>query len=319
MSSPSDRKVRECGSAGVRELASRAAACRMRPRLRNALPHFRTPALSRAGAPTLALALALALAAAACARAEARPARELKVCADPNNLLFFNAHGEGFENRIAELVARDLDARVRYTWWAQRRGFFRSTLKAGTCDVVIGMPTTLELAAATRPYYRSTYVFLTRRDRGLDVRSFDDPRLKTLKIGVQLLGDDGFNTPPVHALARRGVIGNLKGYTVYRDYSRPNPPAAIVDAVDRGEVDLAIVWGPLAGYFAKRAKAPLRIVPVTPQIDPPFLPFVFDISMGTRRGDTLGTRLNDVIVRRRAEIDRILDDYGVPRAEGRRR
>jgi len=311
--------VRKCGSAEVREPASRAAALRARPRLRYALPHFRTSALSRAGAPKLALALTLALGAAACARAEAEPARELRVCADPNNLPFSNARGEGFENRIAELVARDLGARVRYTWWAQRRGFFRSTLRAGTCDVVIGMLATLEMAAATRPYYRSTYVFLTRKDRGLDVRSFDDPRLKTLKIGVQIVGDDGFNTPPVHALARRGVIGNLKGYTVYGDYSRPNPPAAIVDAVADGEVDLAIVWGPLAGWFAKRAKAPLRIVPVRPQIDPPFLPFVYDISMGTRRGDTLTTRLNDVIVRRRAEIERILDDYGVPRAEGRRR
>jgi mxaJ protein len=267
----------------------------------------------------LALALLAALAATGCARAEARPARELRVCADPNNLPFSNAQGEGFENRIAELAARDLGATVRYTWWAQRRGFFRSTLKAGTCDVVIGMPTTLELAAATRPYYRSTYVFLTRADRRLDVRSFDDPRLKTLSIGVQIVGDDGFNTPPVHALARRGVVGNLKGYTVYGDYARPNPPAAIVDAVANGEVDLAIVWGPLAGYFARRAKAPLRIEPVHPQIDPPFLPFVYDISMGTRRGDTLGVKLNQILVRRRPQIERILDDYGVPRAEGRQR
>src|SRR4026209_2478449 len=116
----------------------------------------------------------------------------LRVCSDPNNLPFSNAKGEGFENRIAELVARDLDASVRYTWWAQRRGFFRSTLRAGTCDVVIGMPSTLEMAAATRPYYRSTYVFVTRQDRGLDVRSFDDPRLKTVRIGVQIVGDDGF-------------------------------------------------------------------------------------------------------------------------------
>jgi mxaJ protein len=319
MSSRSEAPVRTCEGAKVRRCALRAAGRRPRAPFTLAPSHPRTFAPSRAGAVKLALALLAALGAAACARAEAEPARELKVCADPNNLPFSNAKGEGFENRIAELVARDLGARVRYTWWAQRRGFFRSTLKAGTCDVVIGMPATLEMAAATRPYYRSTYVFLTRRDRGLDLRSFDDPRLKTLRIGVQIVGDDGFNTPPVHALTRRGVIGNLRGYTVYGDYSRPNPPAAIVDAVADGEVDVAIVWGPLAGWFAKQAKAPLSIVPVRPQIDPPFLPFVYDISMGTRRGDTLTTRLNDIIVRRRAEIERILDDYGVPRAEGRRR
>ena len=262
----------------------------------------------------------VAVAALACGPARAATTmRELRVCADPNNLPFSNQRGEGFENRIAELVARDLGASVRYTWWAQRRGFFRNTLRAGTCDVVIGMPTTLEMAAATRPYYRSTYVFLTRRDRRLDVRSLDDPRLKTLRIGVQIVGDDGFNTPPVHALAHRGVIGNLKGYTVYGDYARANPPAAIVDAVADGEVDLAIAWGPLAGYFAKQSRVPLAIVPVRPQIDPPFLPFVYDISMGTRRGDTLTARLDGIIVRRKAEIGRILDDYGVPRAEGRER
>lgn len=272
---------------------------------------------SRFDAVLLLAAAALVLG--GCARAEARPARELRVCADPNNLPFSNAKGEGFENRIAEMVARDLGATVRYTWWAQRRGFFRNTLRAGTCDVVIGMPTSLELAAPTRPYYRSTYVFLTRRDRRLDITTLDDPRLRMLRIGVQIVGDDGFNTPPVHALARRGVVGNLKGYTVYGDYERPNPPAAIVDAVASGEVDLAIVWGPLAGYFAQQSKAPLAIVPVRPQIDPPFLPFVYDISMGTRRGDTLGTRLDAVITRRRAEIDRILDDYGVPRADRRGR
>ena len=260
----------------------------------------------------------VALGAGACGRADAAPARVLRVCADPNNLPFSNRAGEGFENRIAELVARDMGATVRYTWWPQRRGFFRETIRAGKCDVVIGVPTTLELVAATRPYYRSSYVFISRKDRNLHLRSFDDPRLKTLRIGVQIAGDDGNNTPPVHALSRRGVVGNLKGYTLFGDYSKPNPPAAIIDAVAKGEVDVAIVWGPLAGYFGKRAGVEMEITPVSPQIDPPFLPFVYDISMGTRRGDTLRTRLDDIIVRRRAEIDGILREYGVPRVEGRR-
>ena len=251
--------------------------------------------------------------------ADARPNRVLRVCADPNNLPFSSQRTPGFENEIAAVLARELGANLSYTWWAQRRGFFRNTLKAQICDVVIGVPVGLGMARTTAPYYRSAYAFVSRADRALAVHSLDDPRLRRWKIAVQLIGDDGINTPPVHALARRGVIGNLKGYTVYGDYARPNPPAAIVDAVADGEVDLAIVWGPLAGYFAKRAKAPMSIVPVRPQIDPPFLPFVFDISMGTRRGDTLTTRLDAIVVRRRAEIDRILDDYGVPRAEGRQR
>jgi mxaJ protein len=282
------------------------------------LPYFRTSALSRAGAPLLAAALLLAAGTAACARADARPAPELKVCADPNNLPFSNRAGEGFENRIAQLVARDLGARVAYTWWPQRRGFFRETIRAGKCDVVIGVPTTLEMVEPTRPYYRSSYVFVSRKDRNLHLRTFDDPRLKTLKIGVQIVGDDGFNTPPVHALARRGVVGNLRGYTVYGDYARPNPPAEIIDAVARREVDVAIVWGPLAGYFAQRSPAEMEITPVEPRIDPPFLPFVFDMSMGTRRGDPLHGRLEEILARRRPEIDAILRDYGVPRVEGRR-
>src|SRR3954447_11705962 len=107
---------------------------------------------------------------------------------------------------------------VEYTWWAQRRGFFRNTVKAGLCDVVIGVPSSFELTATTRPYYRSTYVFVSRRGHDEEVTSLDDPRLRDLKIGVQLVGDDGANTPPVHALNNRGIIGNLKGYTLYGNY-----------------------------------------------------------------------------------------------------
>src|SRR6185436_16076187 len=213
------------------------------------------------------------------------PVRTLRVCADPNNLPFSNRKLEGFENRLAELVAGEMGAAVAYTWWPQRRGFVRNTLNTGDCDVVMGVPTSYELALTTRPYYRSTYVFVSRRDRRLGVSSFDDPLLRRLRIGVQLVGDDYANAPPSHALAARGVVGNVHGYSVYGDYSQESPTAAIVDAVGRGEVDLAVVWGPLAGWFARRQPAPLEIVPVSPQIDLPFLPFVFDISMAVRRQD----------------------------------
>ena len=244
-----------------------------------------------------------------------RPAGVLRVCADPNNLPFSNERGEGFENKIAELLARDLHERLEYTWWAQRRGFFRSTLRAGLCDVVLGVPSSFELAATTAPYYRSTYVFIYRKGRGLQVHSFDDAVLHDVKVGVQLVGDDGVNTPPAHALAARGVVDNVRGYTLYGDYKEPNPPARIVDAVAKGEVDVAVAWGPLAGYFARRERVPLAVVPVSPQFDLPFLPFVYDISMGVRRGDEdLRQQLDDFLVRRHDEIERILDEYGVPRA-----
>ena len=245
-----------------------------------------------------------------------RPADVLRVCADPNNLPFSNQRGEGFENKIAELLARDLGDRVEYTWWAQRRGFFRNTLKAGLCDVVIGVPSGFEMALTTKPYYRSTYVFLYRKDHGLKVNSFDDPILKTVRVGVQMVGNDQINTPPAHALSRRNIIDNVKAFTLYGDYSQSNPPARIVDAVEARDIDLAIVWGPLAGYFAKQSRVPLALVPVSPQVDQPFLPFVFDISMGVRRGDEdLKEHLEQIMEKHRADIDRILDDYGVPRVD----
>jgi quinoprotein dehydrogenase-associated probable ABC transporter substrate-binding protein len=240
----------------------------------------------------------------------------LRVCADPNNLPFSNQKLEGFENKLAELVAKETGETLEYTWWAQRRGFFRNTLKAGACDVVLGVPAGLEMALTTSPYYRSSYVFITRKDRNLDIKSFDDPVLRDLKIGVQMVGDDFSNTPPAHALTRRNIIQNVRGYTLYGDYSQPNPPARIIDAVAEREVDIAIAWGPLAGYFAKQSKVPLKLVPVSPQVDQPFLPFVYDIAMGVRRGDQeLKEQLERVLDKRRTEIDRLLFEYGVPRVD----
>ncbi|MEN3339770.1 MAG: mxaJ protein [Acidobacteriota bacterium] len=242
------------------------------------------------------------------------PAELLRVCADPNNLPFSNDRGEGFENRLAEMAARDLGARVSYTWWAQRRGFLRNTLNAGECDVVMGVPSRLDRTDTTRPYYKSTYVFVAPRRRHLALASLDDPALRRLRVGVQMIGDDFSNSPPAHALSSRGIITNVVGYSVIGDYSRPNPPARIVEAVARGDVDAAIVWGPLAGYFAARQAEPLDITPVSPHADPD-LPFTFDISMAVRRGDQRRRLLDDFIVRRRGAIDDILRAYHVPRAD----
>lgn len=263
-----------------------------------------------------ALIVAIAVSCAHCARTAAAPApaettRVLRVCADPNNLPFSNQALEGFENRIATLVGNQLHARIEYVWWAQRRGFVRNTLRAGLCDMVMGVPTEFEQTATTRPYYRSSYVFVARRGSHLP-SSFDDPYLKTAKVGVQLIGDDSSNSPPAHALSNRGVIENVRGYPVYGDYKQPNPPAALIDAVDRGEVDVAVAWGPLAGYFAHRAHTPLQLARVTPDEEPPF-PFVFDMSMGVARSNkALRDELNRVIADNQPAIDAILRDYSVP-------
>lgn len=237
----------------------------------------------------------------------------LRVCADPNNLPFSNAKGEGFENKLAELVARDLGETVQYTWWAQRRGYVRNTLKDRRCDVWPGVATQVDMVATTQPYYRSTYVFVTRADRDLDIASFDDPRLKRLTVGVQMVGNDAQNTPPAHALARRGIVANVRGYMLYGDYSKANPPAQIVQAVDRGDIDVAVVWGPLAGYFAARTAHPLRLTPVQPWLDGPQWPMVFDISMGARRDDPeLLKTLDGVLQRHAGEVKALLAAYHVP-------
>jgi mxaJ protein len=245
--------------------------------------------------------------------AAAAHAAALRVCADPNNLPFSDQAGQGFENKIAELIARDLGATVDYTWWAQRRGYIRHTLKADTCDIWPGVASGAEMMSSTRPYYRSSYVFVTRADRGLHIASLDDPQLRKFVIGVQMVGSEAMNTPPAHALARRGIVQNVRGYMLYGDYRQPHPSSAIIDAVENGNIDVAVVWGPTAGYFAAQESTPLTIEPVQPWRDGTGMPMAFDISMGVRRGDNaLLQRLNDSLERNRAAITAILAAYHVP-------
>jgi mxaJ protein len=265
-----------------------------------------------AGAVLVLTAVSVAVGSRAVAVANGRPA--LRVCADPNNLPFSNRAMQGFENRLAEMLAADTGTSVSYTWWPQRRGFLRNTLDAGQCDVVMGVPAQMERVATTRPYYRSTYVFVAPRRRHLGLGSLDDVRLHTLRVGVQLVGDDFANSPPAHALSARGIIRNVVGYSVLGDYSQPNPPARIVEAVARGDIDVAVVWGPVAGYFAARQPEPLDVTPLSPQADSPSLPFTFDISIAVRRTDLARRDAIDTFIsRRRADIDHLLGQYGVPR------
>ena len=244
---------------------------------------------------------------------DANPGRDdkvLRVCGDPDNLPFSNVKGEGFENKIAALIAREMGDTVKYTWWPQRRGFVRNTLRAKECDILIGAPKGFDPVLETKPYYRSTYYFVTRKDRNLRIASLDDPALKKLKIGVNIIGEDYTNTPPAHALGARGIIA--RGYDTF--YNAEHRPEDIVNAVAKGDIDVAIVWGPLAGYFAKRAATPLTLVPLPDSVDRTGFPFAFDIAMGMRRSDkAFKAQIDQILERTRPEIDRILEEYNVPR------
>jgi quinoprotein dehydrogenase-associated probable ABC transporter substrate-binding protein len=239
----------------------------------------------------------------------------LRVCADPNNLPYSNDQMQGFENHIADLVAKDLGMEVSYFWYPQRERFFRQTLNSGMCDVVMGVPSGFDEAATTRPYYRSTYVFVSRHDRDLHIHLFDDPRLKTLSIGVHILGNGDDSLPPVHALTSRGIVHNLVGFSIFGNLYEANPAADLLQAVSDKKVDVAVAWGPLAGYFTQHSQVPLDITPIDEDSLNPNLPLSFDIGMGVRLGDSkLKQQLDSELIRRKVEIDQILHTYGIPEA-----
>ena len=209
-------------------------------------------------------------------------------------------------------MADALGTRVEYTWHAQRRGFLRQTLKAGRCDVVMGMPM-MDMVGTTRSYYRSGYVWVTRAEDGLTFSSMNAPELERLRIGAHLIGDDGANPPPVHALALRGIVDNVKGYMIYGDNREDSPPMRLFDALVAGEIDVAAAWGPQAGWYAQHSKVPLRLVPITDTVDYLPLVFQFSIGMGVRKEDeTMKAKLEEVIVARRAEVRALLESYGIP-------
>lgn len=238
----------------------------------------------------------------------------LRVCADPNNLPFSNRARQGFENKIAEAVGRELNDRVEYTWWPGRRNYPRNTLNAGRCDVIFGLPSGLDAALTTGPYYRSEYVAVYRKDSGLHIRSYDDPALRNVRIGVHLTDFDF--TPPGIALVRRG-IRNITPFSLYGPNEEPNPPSKIIDAVASRAIDVAFVWGPTAGYFAQRSRVPLE-VSVLPARDGP-VPLEFAMSAGVRKGDVKRKQeVEAALERSRTQIAAILRQYGVPISGGAR-
>ncbi len=265
----------------------------------------------------LAAALLAAATVTLMASAPRRPLPELRVCVDPYDMPFSNSQEEGFENKIAHLVAQDLNATVINYWWPSRRGVLRNSILGGFCDVMIQAPVGLDPVATTKPYYRSTYYFVFRADRALPLRSLDDTILRHLKIGVNMIGYDYTNTPPAHALGTRGIVG-LVGFG---NFLNPDPkadhPQDIIDAVAKDSIDVAVVWGPLAGYWVKRASVPLRMVALPDSDAVSGMPFAFNMAMAVRHRDKeLKAILDSVIDRRRADITKILQDYSVPMIQG---
>lgn len=235
----------------------------------------------------------------------------LRVCADPQNMPFTNRKREGFDNKIADVIARELGDSVSYAWWPSRRGYLRNTLSAGACDLVIGVPVGFDPVATSKPYYRSTYYIVTRADKKLGITSLDDPRLKKLRVGVNLLDGDYTNTPPAHALGAHGVTGSgVVGFAGF--YDEEHHPGEIIDSLAKGNIDVALVWGPIAGYFAKKSGVPMTLTAL-PDSDSVDLPFAYSVAIGTRRADReLRALVDEILVKKKTEIDNILMEYNVP-------
>jgi quinoprotein dehydrogenase-associated probable ABC transporter substrate-binding protein len=228
----------------------------------------------------------------------------LRVCADANNMPFSNDKGEGFENKIAELLAGDLGIPVRYTWFPDTIGFIRNTLGARKCDLIIGTAAGNELVQNSNPYYRSTYAFLYRADVH-PVTSIDDPVLQSASIGIVA------GTPPVTLLMQKGLLGHLRSYQLLVDTRFNSPGRDLAHDVATGAVDVGILWGPIAGYYAKQETPPLVVTPLPAQEGP--MQIDFRITMGMRPNEPEWKRtINGLIHKKQKEIDQILLSYGVP-------
>ena len=254
--------------------------------------------------------LILMLASTSALAAEVPP---LKVCADSNDLPFSNQQGQGFENNVAEVMAQDLHRDVRFVWLSKLAPYAEKKLGPDACDLSMAATSPTKEMLPSIPYYRSSYVFVTRAGRHIGIASLDDPRLAGYRIGAQIIGDADEAAPPAEELARRGLANNIISYTVFGYPLGRNTAQEMINAVAKGDLDAAIVWGPAAGYFARTSTVPVDITRILPSNGKPSLPVAFDISVGVRRGDDeLRQRVNEIITRRHKEITAVLTRYGVP-------
>jgi quinoprotein dehydrogenase-associated probable ABC transporter substrate-binding protein len=232
--------------------------------------------------------------------------RVLRVCADPRNLPFSDEKGSGFENKLAELFAEKLQKNLDYSFFPQATGFVRMTLAAHRCDVIMGFPQGDEIAQGTNPYYRTAYALVTRKGSGLeDITSLADERLKGKHLGIVA------GTPPATYMAANGLMANAKPYPLMIDTRVDSSAAAMMNDLGSGEIDAAVLWGPMAGYYAKQANPPLHVTPLVNEKSGPQL--VYRIGMGVRSADQNWKRvLNRLIAENQPAINKILLDYGVP-------
>lgn len=229
----------------------------------------------------------------------------LRVCAAPADLPFSDRAKQGFENRIAEIVADEMKLPLHYFWMPQGPGFVRATLGEDMCDLIVGYAADADIVDHSNPYYASTYVLVSRDGSGLDkVESLDDPRLAGVRLGVIAA------TPPADHLLRLGLIDKTRTYALLVDRRFASPAEEALHDVENGVIDAAILWGPIGGYFAKKAEKPLNVAPLKSETRPALS---FRIAFGLRRNEPEWKhRLNDVLRKRKPDIESVLRDYGVP-------
>jgi quinoprotein dehydrogenase-associated probable ABC transporter substrate-binding protein len=230
----------------------------------------------------------------------------LRVCADPRNLPFSNEKGEGFENKLAELFAEKLQKKLDYMYFPQAAGFVRMTLVAHRCDVIMGFPQGDDLVQGTNPYYRTAYALVAKQGSGLDqVAALEDQRLKGKHIGIVA------GTPPATNMAAYGLMTNAKSYPLMIDTRFDSSTVAMINDLMSGEIDAGVLWGPMAGYYARQANPPLHVTPLIKETSGPRL--AYRIGMGVRPADQNWKRLlNRLIQENQPAINKILLDFGVP-------
>jgi quinoprotein dehydrogenase-associated probable ABC transporter substrate-binding protein len=236
---------------------------------------------------------------------EAVDRSNFRVCSDPSNLPFSNDKGEGFENKIAELLAAKLGVPLKYTWYPNSVGFLRNTLRVRRCDIVMGIVTGADLVQNTNPYYRSAYVMVSRKEDNITADKIEDPQLAQLRIGLTA------GAPPADLAAKAGLAPHIHPYDLYVDTRHQTPGKDMIGDLVSKNIDVAMLWGPIAGYFAAQHGDALKVTPLVNE--PKSTRMEFYITMAVRPGENKWkNEINDLIRANQDEITKIMRDYHIP-------